>query len=276
MTEFNPFVRFARRISFHEMTDQTRCAPDCRVFFIHEGSGFLQVSGQHHSLLPGTLVYIPAYTPYRLSCPRGQQLTAVNFDFTQARSARTAPFPPTVTPSEAKDSGPTDVLLPELTAPIFIDDWISAQRVMAQLCRLFLEMPLFYRDIASATWKLFLIDMIKNSLSPAQSSAEKAVTYLRRHCCEQISNTEIARRLNYHPVHLNRLIKSATGMGCRAYIISCRLSEAKQLLISTDASVTEIAERCGFASASHMARLMKKEEGISPLAFRRDLMHHMV
>ena len=65
-------------------------------------------------------------------------------------------------------------------------------------------------------------------------------------------------------------------MGCRAYIISCRLFEAKQLLLSTDASVTEIAETCGFSSASHFARLMKKEEGISPLAFRRNVMQNIV
>ena len=65
-------------------------------------------------------------------------------------------------------------------------------------------------------------------------------------------------------------------MGCRSYIISCRLSEAKQLLVTTDATVTEIAERCGFASASHFARVMKQVEGKTPLAFRHEVMHNIV
>jgi AraC-like DNA-binding protein len=269
---FNPFVRYAGRIFYEQMTSQTRRAPDCRVFFIHRGRGEVQSAGQSHSLLLGTIVYIPADTSYRFVGAQDLQITAVNFDFTHARCDRTVPYP-----AYTEDSPvPADLIHPQLTEPIFIDDWISAQRVMTQLCRLFIELPPYYRDVASATWKLFLIDLLKNSLSAMENASERVVTYLRRHCREQISNTELARRLNYHPVHLNRLVKEATGMGCRAYIISCRLSEAKQMLISTDASVTEIAERCGFASASHLARLMKKAEGISPLSFRRHITHNIV
>ena len=270
---FNPFVRFAGKIFFDKMSAQTRCAPDCRVFFFHKGQGEIHSAGHVHSLLPGSIVYIPARTPYRFVGAQEQQITAVNFDFTHARQDRTVPFP--AAPEENTDAVP-DSIHPDLTRPLFVDDWISAQRVMAQMCRLFAEMPPYFRDIASATWKLFLIDMLKNSLSATESSSERVIAYLRRHCREQISNTELAGRLNYHPVHLNRLVKAATGMGCRAYIISCRLAEAKQMLISTDASVTEIAERCGFASASHFARLMKQEEGITPLAFRHGVMENIV
>ena len=200
-------------------------------------------------------------------------MTAVNFDFTQIRRDRTVPFP-------SNDTTPLcdspDIIHPDLTEHIFIGDWIAAQRVMLQLSRLFTETPPYYRDIASATLKLFLIDLIKNSLTSTENTSEAVIAYLRRHCREPLSNTELAHRLNYHPVHLNRLVKGAIGMGCRAYIISCRLSEAKQMLISTDATVTEIASACGFASASHFARLMKKDEGKSPLAFRRDVMQNIV
>ena len=147
---------------------------------------------------------------------------------------------------------------------------------MHQLTQLLTEAPPYYRDIASATLKLFLIDLIKNSTATAENTAETAAAYIRRHCREPLSNTEIAQRLNYHPVHLNRLVKSATGMGCRAYIISCRLSEAKHMLVASDATVTEIAERCGFSSASHFTRLMKKLDGKTPLAFRREVMQNIV
>lgn len=271
--QFNPFVRYAGRIFFDKMTAQTRCAPDSRVFYFHKGQGEIQSRGQVHALLPGTIVYIPAGTPYRFVGTYGQQITAVNFDFTYARRDRTVPFPADLT--EIPDMG-TDTIHPDLRRPLFIDDWMSAQRVMAQMCQLFAEMPPYYRDTASATWKLFLIDMLQNSRSTTENAAERVVAYLRRHCREQISNTELAGRLNYHPVHLNRLVKAATGMGCRAYIISCRLAEAKQMLTSTDASVTEIAERCGFASASHLARLLKQVDGVTPLAFRRRVTENIV
>ena len=78
---FNPFVRYAGRIFYEQMTSQTRRAPDCRVFFIHRGRGEVQSAGQSHSLLPGTIVYIPADTSYRFVGAQDLQITAVNFDF---------------------------------------------------------------------------------------------------------------------------------------------------------------------------------------------------
>lgn len=272
-TVFNPFVRFAGQIAFDHMTDQVRQAPDCRIFYFHAGRGTLTLCRRVHSLLPGSLIYIPAHTPYRFTNTSKVQLTAINFDFTQTRTDRTIPYPSNRANSEETNR---DAIHPDLTVPLVIDDWNAAQRTMMQLSRLLTEMPPYYRDRASATLKLFLIDLIQNSTATGADTAQTVITYLRRHCREPLSNTELAHRLNYHPVHLNRLVKQATGMGCRAYIISCRLSEAKQMLLSTEASVTEIAEACGFASASHLARLMKKEEGISPLAFRRNVMRDIV
>ena len=269
---FNPFVRFAGKVTYDRMTEQTRTAPDCRIFFFHEGHGTLTVGHRVCSLLPGGLVYIPANTPYRFTGSGRVQMTAINFDFTQRRRDCTVPFSSS---PDASTSLPSDTPHPALTAPLVIDDWIAAQRTMLQLTQLLTETPPYYRDIASATLKLFLIDLIKNSAA-AENTASTVITYIRRHCREPLSNTEIARRLNYHPVHLNRLVKSATGMGCRAYIISCRLAEAKQMLVAGDATVTEIAERCGFSSASHFTRLMKKLDGKTPLAFRREVMQNIV
>jgi len=272
-TVFNPFVRFAGQVTFDHMNDQVRQAPDSRIFYFHAGRGTLTLCHRVHSLLPGSLIYIPAHTPYRFTNTSKVQLTAVNFDFTQARTDRTVPYPPNRANSEETSR---DAIHPDLTAPLVINDWNAAQRTMIQLSRFLAEMSPYYRDRASATLKLFLIDLIQNSASSAASTSEAVIAYLRRHCREPLSNTELARRLNYHPVHLNRLVKKATGMGCRAYIISCRLSDAKQMLVSTDATVTEIAETCGFASASHFAALMKKSEGISPLAFRRNMTQNII
>jgi transcriptional regulator GlxA family with amidase domain len=50
--------------------------------------------------------------------------------------------------------------------------------------------------------------------------------------------------------------------------LSYRLRQSKQLLLTTALSVDQIAERCGFNSASHFARAFRNENAISPSEFR--------
>lgn len=53
------------------------------------------------------------------------------------------------------------------------------------------------------------------------------------------------------------------------YITHMRLSKAKMYLSSTDKSVNEIAELCGFPSANYLGIIFKKQIGISPLNYRK-------
>lgn len=70
--------------------------------------------------------------------------------------------------------------------------------------------------------------------------------------------------------HFLRLLAAATGEPPRRYLVRLRLSEARRLLEAGDASPTEIAYRCGFSSATHLAAALRRELGTSPTAYRRD------
>ena len=52
------------------------------------------------------------------------------------------------------------------------------------------------------------------------------------------------------------------------YLLQYRLRQSKRLLLSSDLTVEQIAEDCGFNSASHFARAFRQETDISPTAFR--------
>lgn len=53
------------------------------------------------------------------------------------------------------------------------------------------------------------------------------------------------------------------------YVTHIRLNKAKMYLSSTDKSVSEIAELCGFPSANYLGIIFKKQIGISPLNYRK-------
>lgn len=51
-------------------------------------------------------------------------------------------------------------------------------------------------------------------------------------------------------------------------VINARIDYAKRLLLTGSLSVSEIAERCGYKSASHFIRQFRKTVGVSPDKFR--------
>ncbi len=53
------------------------------------------------------------------------------------------------------------------------------------------------------------------------------------------------------------------------FIRSIKLRHVATLLTTTDLTVTEIAERGGFSSVSHLGRLFKEEYGCKPLEYRQ-------
>ena len=63
---------------------------------------------------------------------------------------------------------------------------------------------------------------------------------------------------------LSRLFKTHLEMSPTAYIIERRLEKTKILLQVTDMEVKEIAEQCGFQTASFLSHSFKKKFGLSP------------
>jgi AraC-like DNA-binding protein len=54
-----------------------------------------------------------------------------------------------------------------------------------------------------------------------------------------------------------------------AYLHRYRVNQAKQLLIDTSKSITEIALEVGFSDSSYFGRIFRRETGVSPQGFRQ-------
>lgn len=59
------------------------------------------------------------------------------------------------------------------------------------------------------------------------------------------------------------------GTSVHKYILNIRINEAKKLLLTTEQSLTYIAENVGFNSNTHFSNYFKQVIGISPLEFRK-------
>ncbi|MDR0426918.1 MAG: AraC family transcriptional regulator [Clostridiales bacterium] len=70
--------------------------------------------------------------------------------------------------------------------------------------------------------------------------------------------------------YLSTKFKKIIGYTFKQYLSNLRISQAKHLLQNTDTSVAEIAADCGFADTTNFIRAFKKNEGISPLKYRKN------
>lgn len=85
-----------------------------------------------------------------------------------------------------------------------------------------------------------------------------------------LSSETLADKMCISRSQLNRKIKAITGENTAAYILLFRMNHACQLLTSTQLTIGEIADRCGFEDQSHFARCFKQQYGTSPSLYRKD------
>lgn len=97
----------------------------------------------------------------------------------------------------------------------------------------------------------------------------EAASLIGRHPELPFSVEETARRVGMSRQTFYRKFKHAAGMPPLEYIRRKRLREAEPLLLGSDLSIAEIAERLRFADQFHFSHLFRKVYGLSPLHFRR-------
>jgi AraC family transcriptional regulator, transcriptional activator of pobA len=79
----------------------------------------------------------------------------------------------------------------------------------------------------------------------------------------------LATALNLSPRYLSDLLKQETGKTAIELIHLYLISEAKNLLLGADQSVSEIAYGLGFENPPYFSRLFKKEVGMTPHEFKK-------
>lgn len=93
--------------------------------------------------------------------------------------------------------------------------------------------------------------------------------FLDEHYTEKVSLDELSVRFYINKFYLTRLFKEQFGVPISTYLLSKRITRAKELLRFTDNSIEKIALECGMNDANYFSRMFKKVEGISPGEYRK-------
>lgn len=93
--------------------------------------------------------------------------------------------------------------------------------------------------------------------------------YIDEHYLEALTLKDIASRFYMDMYYLSHLFKQVCGFTVKEYIILMRISKAKDLLVHTCESITDISSLSGFGNLNHFIRVFKNTTGLSPLKYRK-------
>ena len=82
---------------------------------------------------------------------------------------------------------------------------------------------------------------------------------------------DLSKRFSRSKSHLSHMFKKENGMSVRAYCNMLKINDAKNLLRNTELSVSDIAYDTGFDDVSYFIYTFRKETGITPLQYRKNL-----
>lgn len=93
--------------------------------------------------------------------------------------------------------------------------------------------------------------------------------FISSHINEPIQAEDVVAFSGMSRAYLFQKFQQELGMGIGAYIMQCRLREAKSLLQFTDKSLGEISSYLCFSSQSHFQTQFKKNVGQTPVQYRK-------
>lgn len=100
-------------------------------------------------------------------------------------------------------------------------------------------------------------------------SLAEVLDWAQAHLDQEITVAELAERAGHSERTFARRFRDETGTTPHQWVLTQRIARAEQLLESGDHSIEQVAELCGFASATMLRHHFRRLRGTSPTQYRR-------
>lgn len=114
------------------------------------------------------------------------------------------------------------------------------------------------------------IEALKQYRFNASSDILKNILESVRETQGNITLTECAERLHYHPSYIWKVLKAEKNMTFTDLVNMEKLEKAKQLLLQTELTVADIAVRLNYSNTQNFIRFFSKYENMTPGKYRKE------
>jgi len=114
----------------------------------------------------------------------------------------------------------------------------------------------------------FVLNYDTQAHSATYKQIVKIIDWIRTHYTEPLSVTRVAQVFSYHPGYIASVFKKHTGTSLLDFINKTKIDAAKNLLLSTNETVKNIAGKLGFTDDKYFMKVFNRLEGTTPRKFR--------
>jgi AraC-like DNA-binding protein len=101
-----------------------------------------------------------------------------------------------------------------------------------------------------------------------QDQGSSSLNYIRNNFDKSITIDQLAAIEHFNPTYFSEWFKRKYGVSPIAYIRHLRFDKAKELIMSTDYTIMQIAQQVGYENQSTLTKLFQKEIGVTPREYR--------
>lgn len=269
--DINPHIRFASVIDYKSTGNTVKCT-DCRLYYILSGNAQIFIDNQSYTLSKNCVFFCCGNSKYNI-VSEGVYMLCLNFDMTQEHNNFISPIPTVSTNDNIVDMNVFYNKINDskvLSSHIMLSDGKPLYHKLNKIINEFSECKIFFRETSSAILKEILIQLTRHEL-PKSNVIDEIISYIHENYQNQITNKELADMAGYHEYHLNRLFTNHTGKSIHNYILNTRLNQAKLLIVNSDYSLSEIANKTGFNNYTYFSSYFKQSIGVTPMEYKKNM-----
>ncbi len=255
---------------------------DFLLVFIADGKGRFVIAGETYAAEPGDLFWIPPDTLHSMEgFAPGMHCPYVHFDLVYRPSHSHWDF---TIPPGMDDLGELKPLLHERLRHPMLNGLAGRirsptnrhvggliQDICAEAAR---AQPFAGLRMSGMMLQVVAEILLGRADLPTEPLAhapflENAADTISHRCHENLRLGEIAKACKLSPSHFRYLFNRHFGLTPRAYLRRARLRRARELMVGTAMTLSEIAMKSGFATIHSFSRAFRATVGSSPREFRR-------
>jgi AraC family transcriptional regulator len=102
----------------------------------------------------------------------------------------------------------------------------------------------------------------------------KVRDYIESHITDPVLVADLGALVRLSEAHFSRCFRRSFGQSPHAFVVRRRLELAAHYMLTTEASLSDIALRCGFTDQPHLCKHFRQAAGQTPAAWRRTHRSH--